>query len=71
MAEKRFNPGDRVEWNFHDSIARGEVEEEITEDTHEGGRIVRASADEPQYRIRTEKSGYRVVHKPGILRRVE
>ncbi|NIH84214.1 HVA1 family protein [Amycolatopsis granulosa] len=45
----------------------GTVEEKITEDTHAGGRQVRASADNPQYLVRSEKSGWTAVHKPDKL----
>ena len=31
------------------------------------GRTVRASEDDPQYEVRSEKSGGTAVHKPGAL----
>jgi hypothetical protein len=33
------------------------------------GRTVRASEDEPQYLVKSEKSGGMAVHKPGALRK--
>ena len=42
----------------------GTVEREITSDTEAAGRTVRASKDEPQYLVRSEKSGGTAVHKP-------
>ena len=50
-------------------FTEGEVVEEITEDTEAAGRKVRASVDEPQYRVRSEKSGRDAVHKPDALRK--
>jgi hypothetical protein len=44
------------------------MEEEITEDTHAAGRQVRATPDEPQYRVRSATSGRDAVHKPEALR---
>lgn len=67
MPEHRYQPGDEVEWNSHGSRTHGEVEEEITEDTEAAGRQVRASQDEPQYRVRSAKSGGDAVHKPDAL----
>ena len=67
MAEQRFHRGDEVEWNSHGSRTHGEVQEEITEDTEAAGRTVRASEDEPQYRVRSAKSGKDAVHKRGAL----
>jgi hypothetical protein len=69
-AKQRFRKGDRVEWQSHGSTAVGTVEREITSDTEAAGRKVRASADEPQYLVRSEKSGGTAVHKPEALKRV-
>ena len=64
-----FKKGDRVKWSSHGGEAVGEVERKITSDTEAGGRRVRASKDEPQYLVRSEKSGGTAVHKPDALRR--
>ena len=66
---KEFAKGDKVTWQSHGSTAQGTVEEKITSDTKEAGRTVRASKDEPQYRLRSEKSGNDAVHKPDALKR--
>ncbi len=62
-----FEKGDHVRWTSHGGTAEGTVEEEITSDTEAAGRTVRASEDDPQYRVRSEKSGKDAVHKPGAL----
>ena len=64
-----FKKGDRVEWSSHGATAVGTVERKITSDTEAAGRRVRASRDEPQYLVRSEKSGATAVHKPSALRR--
>jgi hypothetical protein len=64
-----FKKGDKVEWNSHGAKAVGTVERKITSDTEEAGRKVRASDDEPQYLVRSEKSGGTAVHKPDALRK--
>ncbi len=64
-----FKKGDKVEWNSHGGKAVGEVEEKITSDTKAGGRQVRASEDEPQYLVKSDKSGGEAVHKPGALKK--
>lgn len=64
---ERFSKGDSVSWRSHGSTAEGTVEEEITSDTHAAGRQVRASPDDPQYLVRSEKSGGEAVHKPSAL----
>jgi Hypervirulence associated proteins TUDOR domain len=66
MTEK-LSKGDHVRWNSHGSTVDGTVEREITEDTESSGRTVRASEDDPQYEVRSSKSGRTAVHKPGAL----
>ncbi len=68
MAEN-LRKGDRVEWDSHGGTAVGKVEEKITSRTEAGGRTVDASEDEPQYLVRSEKSGGTAVHEPEALRR--
>ena len=67
MADKPHK-GDKVEWSSHGGTAVGKVEKEITADTEAAGRTVRASKEEPQYLVRSEKSGGEAVHKPEALR---
>ncbi len=64
-----FKKGDRVEWDSHGGTAVGTVERKITSDTEAAGRKVRATKDEPQYLVKSEKSGGTAVHKPSALRR--
>ena len=65
-----FSKGDRVRWKSHGSSAVGEVVREITADTEAAGRTVRATKDDPQYLVRSDKSGGEAVHKPSALQRL-
>jgi hypothetical protein len=62
-----FTKGDEVAWKSHGGTAEGTVEKKITSDTDAGGRHVKASKDEPQYLVKSDKSGGEAVHKPGAL----
>jgi hypothetical protein len=66
MAQE-FDKGDHVSWKSHGGEAEGTVTEKITEDTEAAGRTVRASEDDPQYEVESEKSGGTAVHKPTAL----
>ena len=66
MADE-LEKGDHVSWKSHGGTAEGTVEKKITEDAEEAGRTVRASEDDPQYLVKSEKSGGEAVHKPGAL----
>lgn len=56
MAEE-FEKGDEVECSSHGGTASGEVEERITRRAKAAGRPVSASEDDPQYLVKSEKSG--------------
>ncbi len=64
-----FKKGDKVQWNSHGSKAVGKVEKKITSETEEAGRKVKASKDEPQYLVKSDKSGGEAVHKPSALKK--
>ncbi|WP_098957629.1 DUF2945 domain-containing protein [Pseudonocardia sp. N23] len=66
---QEFRKGDKVRWKSHGGTAEGEVVRKITSDTGAGGRTVRASEEEPQYLVRSRKSGGEAVHKPDALER--
>lgn len=68
MSDKELHRGDKGEWKSHGTTVRGTVEGKITSDTEAAGRTVRASDDEPQYKVRSDKTGADAVHKPGALR---
>jgi hypothetical protein len=63
---QEFNKGDKVIWRSHGSTAEGTVAEKITTDKTAAKRKVRASEDDPQYRVRSDKSGNDAVHKPPL-----
>lgn len=66
---KEFKQGDEVEWSSHGGEATGEVEKKITERTPAAGRTVAASPDDPQYLVKSDKSGGEAVHRPDALKR--
>ncbi|HVM27146.1 MAG TPA: DUF2945 domain-containing protein [Mycobacteriales bacterium] len=65
MAE--LEKGDEVTWKTHGTTTEGTVEEEITSDTEAAGRTVRARDDDPQYLVKSAKTGKEAVHKPSAL----
>ena len=67
IADKKFRKGDKVQWRSHRTTVTGTVQREITSDTEAAGRTVRASKDQPQYRVRSDKTGADAVQKPSAL----
>jgi len=63
--------GDHVEWNTPQGKTRGQIEKKLTQRTQIEGHEVAASTDDPQYLVRSEKTGKRAAHKPAALKKVE
>ncbi|WP_433215743.1 DUF2945 domain-containing protein [Dactylosporangium sp. CS-047395] len=57
----------KVRWSSHGQTVKGTVERKITKRTKAAGRSVAASPDEPQYVVRSDKTGREAVHKPEAL----
>jgi len=66
-----FRIGDWVSWKSHGSKAEGQIEDKITSATKVAGRKVAATKEEPQYLVRSKKSGGTAVHKPSALTRLK
>lgn len=65
---KELKKGDKVEWNSHGGTAHGEVEKKLTSDTKIKSHQVRASEDDPQYLVKSDKGG-EAAHKPDALKK--
>ena len=65
---KELKKGDKVEWSSHGGTAHGEVERKVTSDTKIKSHQVRASKDDPQYIVKSDKGG-EAAHKPDALKK--
>ena len=65
--ENALRKGDKVTWNSHGNEVHGTVQKTITERTEAAGRTVDASPEDPQYQVRSDKTGREAVHKPAAL----
>lgn len=66
-----FKKGDRVEWKTSQGKTEGKVEKKLTEPTDIKGHHVAASEDNPEYLVKSEKSGKEAAHKPDSLKKKE
>ena len=69
MAGKTFKAGDHVKWDTPQGETSGTVVKKETGTTKAGGHTAKATKDEPQYRVKSDKSGKEAVHKPEELRK--
>lgn len=69
--KKTLKPGQRVRWNTAQGATTGRVKKRVTGETRIAGHVAKASEDEPQYVVESERSGKRAVHRPQALRRAK
>jgi hypothetical protein len=62
--------GDHVEWNSEAGQVRGTIRKKITSEIKFKGYTVRASKEEPQYLIESDKTDHLAMHKGSALRKL-
>ena len=67
---KTLKAGDRVAWRSSGGESVGRVERKLTSPGRIKGHTVAAAHDNPEYLVRSDKSGRIAAHKPSALRRV-
>ena len=70
MKPKRFKGGDHVNWNSEAGRVRGKVLRVHRADVDYKGYVHHASADDPQYEIKSDKTDHVALHKGRALRRL-
>jgi plastocyanin len=66
---KTLKAGDKVKWGTSQGETHGVVEKKQTAPTKIKGHKVAASKDDPQYIVKSDKSGAKAAHKPEELRK--
>jgi hypothetical protein len=66
---KDLKAGDKVAWDTSQGKTHGKVVRKQTTETHIKRHKVAASKDNPEYIVRSDKSGKIAAHKPGELKK--
>ena len=64
-----FKPGDKVKWGTAQGETHGVVEKKVTSEIHIKGHVAKPTKDDPEYLVKSEKSGKEAVHKPEALKK--
>lgn len=65
---QKFSIGDHVSWNSEAGEVSGTITKIHSKDFNYKGHTRRASADEPQYEIKSDKTSHIAAHKGSALR---
>jgi hypothetical protein len=68
--KKDFKLGDHVEWNSEAGRVRGTIMKKVTSAIKFKTYIVRASKEEPQYLIKSDKTDHMAMHKGSALKKL-
>jgi len=69
-AKHAFKKGDHVEWNSEAGYVRGTIQKKITSAMKFKTYTIRASKEEPQYLIKSDKTDHLAVYKGAALKKV-
>jgi hypothetical protein len=69
MTEKTFKAGDKVRWDHSQGTSVGKVVRKQTTPTKIKGHKVAASTDNPEYVVKSDRTGALAAHKPSELRK--
>lgn len=68
MADRKaFEPGDPVTWITPQGPTSGRVVRKVTATGSAGGHVAKADEAEPEYRVKSDKSGKEAIHRPEAL----
>lgn len=70
MTQQMFKVGDHVRWNSEAGHVTGHITKVHTRDTDYKGHTRRASPDEPQYEIKSDKTDHVAMHKGSALSKI-
>jgi Hypervirulence associated proteins TUDOR domain len=62
-----FSKGDKVQWESSQGTIEGTVEKKLTEPMDIKKHHVDASKEDPQYLVKSDKTGKEAAHKPESL----
>jgi DUF2945 family protein len=68
--EHEFKVGDHVEWNSEAGRVRGTIRKKVTSAIKFKTYTVRASKEEPQYLIKSDKTDHMAMHKGAALKEI-
>ncbi|MBF9232146.1 hypervirulence associated TUDOR domain-containing protein [Microvirga alba] len=71
MPQNRFSVGDHVTWNSEAGHVSGRIVKVHTQNVNYKGYIHHASADDPQYEIKSDKTDHVAMHKGRALQKVK
>ena len=71
LMAKELKPGDHVQWNTPQGRTTGKVKKKLTAAKKIKGHVAKASKENPEYLVQSDKSGKQAAHKPGDVGKIK
>jgi len=68
--KRQFKVGDHASWNSEAGRVRGTIKKKVTSPMRFKNYMVRASREEPQYLIKSDKTDHLAMHKGTALKKI-
>jgi hypothetical protein len=68
--KRQFKVGDHVSWNSEAGRVRGTIKKKVMSPMRFKNYMVRASREEPQYLIKSDKTDHLAMHKGTALKKI-
>jgi hypothetical protein len=66
---KALKSGDPVTWNSSQGQVKGKVVKKLTAEAKIKTHVVKASKDNPEYLVQSDKTGAQAAHRPAQLKK--
>ena len=66
---KEPKPGDHVRWDTPQGETTGKVLGKLTRQTRVKGHVAKATPEEPQFLVESDRTGAQAAHKPAGLKK--
>ncbi|TCH96473.1 DUF2945 domain-containing protein [Roseococcus sp. SYP-B2431] len=66
---KQPKAGDHVRWDTSQGETSGTVMRKLTRETRIKGHVARPTPEEPQFLVKSDRTGAEAAHKPGELKK--
>ena len=66
---KSLKSGDKVKWDTSQGETHGKVEAKVTSTAKIKGHVATATKADPQFKVKSDKTGAEAIHKPAELRK--
>jgi hypothetical protein len=67
---RKLHVGNKVAWNTPQGQTHGKVVQKVTGTAKAGGHTATATKSDPEFRVKSARSGKEAIHRAGVIRKL-